>query len=136
MEACIREDLPPTTELEEGLRNGVYLAKLANFFAPDKVPIKRIYDRDQTRFKVNGISELFCDHEDHKAHLTSWCFENACDSSARISCVTLLGAKFVVYPDTCLTIFLAFFLSVPFNHSCPNVHVLLGFHEFAVLHSK
>uniref|UniRef100_A0A8B9J779 IQ motif containing GTPase activating protein 1 n=1 Tax=Astyanax mexicanus TaxID=7994 RepID=A0A8B9J779_ASTMX len=51
MEACLNEDLPPTTELEEGLRNGVYLAKLGNFFAPKVVSVKRIYDREQTRYK-------------------------------------------------------------------------------------
>lgn len=53
MEACLDEDLPPTTELEEGLRNGVYLAKLGNFFAPQVVSLKRIYDREQTRYKVS-----------------------------------------------------------------------------------
>ena len=53
MEACITEELPPTTELEEGLRNGVYLGKLAHFYAPKKVPYKRIYDKDQTRYKVS-----------------------------------------------------------------------------------
>lgn len=52
IEACLNEELPPTTELEEGLRNGVYLAKLGNFFAPDVVFLKRIYDREQTRYKV------------------------------------------------------------------------------------
>lgn len=52
MEACLEEDLPPTTELEEGLRNGVYLGKLANFFAPKMVSEKKIYDRDQSRYKV------------------------------------------------------------------------------------
>lgn len=52
MEACLEEDLPLTTELEEGLRNGVYLGKLANFFAPKMVSEKRIYDRDQSRYKV------------------------------------------------------------------------------------
>lgn len=50
--ACLEEELPPTTELEEGLRNGVYLGKLANFFAPKMVSEKRIYDRDQARYKV------------------------------------------------------------------------------------
>lgn len=58
MEACLDEDLPPTTELEEGLRNGVYLGKLANFFAPKMVSEKRIYDRDQSRYKV-GPLDLF-----------------------------------------------------------------------------
>lgn len=52
MEACLEEDLPPTTELEEGLRNGVYLGKLATFFAPKMVSEKRLYDRDQSRYKV------------------------------------------------------------------------------------
>uniref|UniRef100_A0A670KK07 IQ motif containing GTPase activating protein 1 n=1 Tax=Podarcis muralis TaxID=64176 RepID=A0A670KK07_PODMU len=52
MEACLNEELPPTTELEEGLRNGVYLAKLGNFFSPKVVSLKKIYDREQTRYKV------------------------------------------------------------------------------------
>lgn len=46
------EELPPTTELEEGLRNGVYLAKLAKFFAPNVVSDKKIYDVEQSRYKV------------------------------------------------------------------------------------
>lgn len=54
MEACLNEELPPTTELEEGLRNGVYLAKLGNFFAPNVVSLKKIYDREQARYKVTG----------------------------------------------------------------------------------
>lgn len=54
MEACLDEELPPTTELEEGLRNGVYLAKLGNFFSPRVVSLKKIYDREQTRYKVRG----------------------------------------------------------------------------------
>lgn len=57
MEACLDEDLPPTTELEEGLRNGVYLGKLATFFAPKMVSAKRIYDRDQSRYKVKKTKE-------------------------------------------------------------------------------
>lgn len=56
MEACLDEELPPTTELEEGLRNGVYLAKLGNFFAPRTVSLKKIYDREQTRYKVKIYS--------------------------------------------------------------------------------
>ncbi|XP_074650823.1 ras GTPase-activating-like protein IQGAP1 isoform X2 [Tubulanus polymorphus] len=55
IEACINEQLPPTTELEEGLRNGVYLAKLGHFFAHEIVPLKRIYDKEQTRFKATGL---------------------------------------------------------------------------------
>ena len=55
MEVCLVEELPPTTELEEGLRNGVYLAKLAKFFAPKMVSEKKIYDVEQTRYKVTEI---------------------------------------------------------------------------------
>uniref|UniRef100_A0A672GR99 IQ motif containing GTPase activating protein 2 n=1 Tax=Salarias fasciatus TaxID=181472 RepID=A0A672GR99_SALFA len=57
MEACLRRNLPPTTEREEGLRNGVYLGKLANFFAPKMVSVKRIYDRDQARYKIQTCWE-------------------------------------------------------------------------------
>lgn len=60
MEACLDEELPPTTELEEGLRNGVYLAKLGNFFAPRTVSLKKIYDREQTRYKVKTCGTTKC----------------------------------------------------------------------------
>ena len=40
MEECIKEELPATTELEEGLRNGVILAKLGHFMAPMVVPLR------------------------------------------------------------------------------------------------
>ena len=52
LEACLREELPPPTELEETLRNGVLLAKLGHRFAPAVVPLKKIYDREQARYKV------------------------------------------------------------------------------------
>lgn len=51
----LKEPLPPTTELEENLRNGVYLAKLGNFVAPDVVPLSRIYDIFQHRYKAFGL---------------------------------------------------------------------------------
>lgn len=54
----MEEELPPTTELEEGLRNGVYLAKLAKFFAPNVVSDKKIYDVEQSRYKVITFSVL------------------------------------------------------------------------------
>ncbi|XP_063616676.1 ras GTPase-activating-like protein IQGAP1 [Cydia splendana] len=55
MEACLKEKLPPTTEFEENLRNGVYLAKLGNFIAPESLALKKIYDIDQRRYKVMGL---------------------------------------------------------------------------------
>lgn len=53
IEACTGETLPPTTELEESLRNGVFLAKLGHFMSPEQVPLKKIYDRDQARYQVH-----------------------------------------------------------------------------------
>ncbi|XP_034939382.1 ras GTPase-activating-like protein IQGAP1 [Chelonus insularis] len=55
IEACLREKLPPTTELEENLRNGVYLAKIAHFMDPEGCPWHKIYDMDQCRFKIAGL---------------------------------------------------------------------------------
>lgn len=83
MEACIKEDLPPTTELEEGLRNGVYLGKLAHFFAPDKVPLKKIYDRDQSRFQAKGL------HFRHTDNTVQW-----------MRAMEVVGLPSIFYPET------------------------------------
>ncbi|XP_065059905.1 ras GTPase-activating-like protein IQGAP1 isoform X2 [Rhopilema esculentum] len=55
LEACLKEELPPTTELEESFTNGVTLAKLAHFFAPKVVPLRKIYDKDLKRFEEKGL---------------------------------------------------------------------------------
>ncbi|KAG6440461.1 ras GTPase-activating-like protein IQGAP1 [Manduca sexta] len=55
MEACLKEKLPTATEFEESLRNGVYLAKLANFIYPELLPLNKIYDIDQKRYKYMGV---------------------------------------------------------------------------------
>lgn len=52
MEACLGEELPAPTQLEEALRNGVILAKLGQHFAPTAVPLKKIYDPEQFRYQV------------------------------------------------------------------------------------
>ncbi|KAJ8287966.1 hypothetical protein COCON_G00006250 [Conger conger] len=65
MEACLQEDLPAPTELEEGLRNGVLLAKLGHCFAPKVVPLKKIYDLDQGRYKANGLHFRHTDNINH-----------------------------------------------------------------------
>lgn len=52
MEACLGEELPAPTELEEALRNGVILAKLGHRFAPTSIPLKKIYDGEQLRYQV------------------------------------------------------------------------------------
>uniref|UniRef100_A0A3B5BK75 IQ motif containing GTPase activating protein 2 n=1 Tax=Stegastes partitus TaxID=144197 RepID=A0A3B5BK75_9TELE len=83
MEACLEEDLPLTTELEEGLRNGVYLGKLANFFAPKMVSEKRIYDRDQTRYKSKGL------HFRHTDNTVQW-----------LRAMESVGLPKIFYPET------------------------------------
>ena len=55
MESILNEPLPPTILIEENLRNGVYLAKLGNFIAPERVPLSRIYDIFQHKYKSVGL---------------------------------------------------------------------------------
>ncbi|XP_038147744.1 ras GTPase-activating-like protein IQGAP2 [Cyprinodon tularosa] len=83
MEACLEEDLPATTELEDGLRNGVYLGKLANFFAPKLVPAKKIYDRDQARYKSKGL------HFRHTDNTVQW-----------LRAMESVGLPKIFYPET------------------------------------
>uniref|UniRef100_A0A3Q3JBN9 IQ motif containing GTPase activating protein 2 n=1 Tax=Monopterus albus TaxID=43700 RepID=A0A3Q3JBN9_MONAL len=83
IEACLEEDLPSTIELEEGLRNGVYLGKLANFFAPKMVSEKRIYDRDQSRYKSKGL------HFRHTDNTVQW-----------LRAMESVGLPKIFYPET------------------------------------
>ncbi|XP_044876439.1 ras GTPase-activating-like protein IQGAP2 isoform X1 [Mauremys mutica] len=83
MEVCLAEELPPTTELEEGLRNGVYLAKLAKFFAPKMVSEKRIYDVEQTRYKRSGL------HFRHTDNTVQW-----------LRAMESIGLPKIFYPET------------------------------------
>ncbi|XP_067838793.1 ras GTPase-activating-like protein IQGAP2 [Heptranchias perlo] len=83
MEACLHDELPPTTELEEGLRNGVYLVKLAKFFAPKLVPEKKIYDIEQTRFKRSGL------HFRHTDNTVQW-----------LRAMESVGLPKIFYPET------------------------------------
>ena len=49
LEACIKEAVPPTVDLEEGLRSGVILAKLAKFF--DKTAVRKIFEDSKLQFR-------------------------------------------------------------------------------------
>ncbi|KNE54572.1 hypothetical protein AMAG_00539 [Allomyces macrogynus ATCC 38327] len=49
VEACIQEELPPVTALDEGLRNGVALAKLARAFEPELV--RKIFEDPKLQFR-------------------------------------------------------------------------------------
>jgi Calponin homology (CH) domain len=58
MESCLGEDIPPIVMLEECLRNGVILARLARVFAPDLVP--RIFEAPELQFKhSDNINRFF-----------------------------------------------------------------------------
>ncbi len=70
MSACVGETLPATTDLEESLRNGVYLAKLAHFFAPDVVSRRKIFDEDFRKFYEGG---LHFRHTDNISHFLKAC---------------------------------------------------------------
>uniref|UniRef100_A0A672QF68 Ras GTPase-activating-like protein IQGAP1 n=1 Tax=Sinocyclocheilus grahami TaxID=75366 RepID=A0A672QF68_SINGR len=83
MEACLGEQLPLTTELEHGLRNGVYLGKLAKFFAPQLVSEKKIYDRDQSRYQHSGL------HFRHTDNTVQW-----------LRAMESVGLPKIFYPET------------------------------------
>ncbi|KAM9509521.1 ras GTPase-activating-like protein IQGAP2 isoform 6-T6 [Guaruba guarouba] len=83
MEVCLEEELPATTELEEGLRNGVYLAKLAKFFAPNVVSDKKIYDVEQARYKRSGL------HFRHTDNTVQW-----------LRAMESIGLPKIFYPET------------------------------------
>ncbi|XP_023819826.1 ras GTPase-activating-like protein IQGAP3 isoform X3 [Oryzias latipes] len=83
MEACLGEELPAPTDLEEGLRNGVILAKLGHRFAPTAVPLKKIYDPEQLRFQAAGLQFRHTDNINH--------WRNA---------MTALGLPGIFYPET------------------------------------
>lgn len=53
IQTCLDDKLPPLIEFEESLRNGVVLARLANFVAPKVVREKDIFDLDQSHYKVS-----------------------------------------------------------------------------------
>lgn len=52
IESCVDEELPPTTELEQALRNGVILCKLGHYCDPEGLPLKKIYDLDESKYRV------------------------------------------------------------------------------------
>ncbi|NXU25967.1 IQGA2 protein, partial [Thalassarche chlororhynchos] len=88
MEVCLEEELPPTTELEEGLRNGVYLAKLAKFFAPNVVSDKKIYDVEQARYKAITFSRSGL-HFRHTDNTVQW-----------LRAMESIGLPKIFYPET------------------------------------
>ena len=57
LEACLpNEEFPAASDMEQGLRNGVFLVKLGSFLAPDVVLEKHFYDGSQSVYKEKGLS--------------------------------------------------------------------------------
>ena len=52
--SCLREPLPPSSDLGESLRTGVYLAKLAALFAPSTVRNHHVFDEDLSVYHARG----------------------------------------------------------------------------------
>ncbi|XP_037571211.1 ras GTPase-activating-like protein IQGAP1 [Dermacentor silvarum] len=65
LSSCIEEEMPSATRLEESLRNGVYLARLSHFFAPEEVPLRKIYDVDQSVHRERGLCFRHTDNINH-----------------------------------------------------------------------
>jgi len=58
MESCLGEEIPPIVQLEECLRDGVILARLARVFEPDLVP--RIFEAERLQFRhSDNINRFF-----------------------------------------------------------------------------
>ncbi len=55
MEACIGCEISSASAMENELRNGVYAARLAHFFAPKVVQMKNIYDADLAIYSVCDV---------------------------------------------------------------------------------
>ena len=53
LEACLQTDMPPASELEGALRNGVIVAKLSRFFKAEAV--KKIYDEEEKVYQDRGL---------------------------------------------------------------------------------
>ena len=77
IEACIEDELPTTTELEEALRNGVILCRLGHFYAPEILPLRKIYDRDQAKYHVREIIFVFVNSVHQHSYLDTWIHHTA-----------------------------------------------------------
>ncbi|KFP01273.1 Ras GTPase-activating-like IQGAP3, partial [Calypte anna] len=83
LESCLGEELPPPTELEETLSNGVVLAKLGHSFVPTVVPLKKIYDLEQQHYKASGL------HFRHTDNINLW-----------LAALSHLGLPSIFHPET------------------------------------
>jgi Ras GTPase-activating-like protein IQGAP2/3 len=58
MESCLNQEIPPIVQLEDRLRDGVILARLARVFAPELVP--RIFEAEKLQFRhSDNINRFF-----------------------------------------------------------------------------
>ncbi|XP_019861155.1 PREDICTED: uncharacterized protein LOC109589532 [Amphimedon queenslandica] len=84
IESIISEDLPPVTEFEDVISNGVYLCKLGMKLLPNNPEWKKVYDLDQTKFRERGLD-----------------FRHTDNINFFLNCLPKLGLPKVFYP--CVT---------------------------------
>ncbi|RUS30189.1 hypothetical protein BC938DRAFT_479738 [Jimgerdemannia flammicorona] len=71
IEACLGETIDPIVELEESMRNGIFLAKLARYFAPKVV--KRIFMESRLQFRhSDNINYFFAAIEEARLPKIFW----------------------------------------------------------------
>ena len=124
IQTCIEDDLGATLNIEEALRSGVILAKLGHYFAPDVVPLKRIYDITLERFNQRGL------HFKHTDNINFW-----------MRAMASIGLPQIFFPTTPdlydkknmpKVIYCIHALSIWLNKlgKAPNIENLLGIAEF------
>jgi hypothetical protein len=62
LEAVLHISLPPATELESALQNGVVLCRLGMKLLPDDPMWSKVYDLDESRFKAKGLDYRYTDN--------------------------------------------------------------------------
>jgi len=64
--------VPPAYDLEEDIRSGVLLARLANYFLPESVQLDKVFDLDTSRLHDQGLQYR------HTDNILKW--RRACES--------------------------------------------------------
>jgi len=66
------EHVPPAYDLEEDIRSGILLARLANYFSPESVQLDKVFDLDSSRLRDQGLQYR------HTDNILKW--RRACES--------------------------------------------------------
>uniref|UniRef100_A0A8D8Z3U4 Ras GTPase-activating-like protein IQGAP2 n=1 Tax=Cacopsylla melanoneura TaxID=428564 RepID=A0A8D8Z3U4_9HEMI len=131
IESCVKETLPPCTELEANLRNGVVLAKLGHYLHPDLVPDSKIYDVDQSVYKKSGLRFRHTDNINYFIKSVVATQLPRVSTSLFLSFSPSLPLSLSLPP--CLSISPSLSLSFPLTF-CPSRRFPLIFCPFSCLH--